>query len=97
MIGVAILDAAGSALILLGAALTLLAAIGLLRLNTPTARLHAAGKASPVGFLVAAVGAALRLGGSAAVVLLLAVAAIALTFPIAMHLLFRAVHRSARS
>ena len=75
-------------------AIVVLAAIGLVRLRTPYARIHAAGKASPVAFLVAAVGASIELGWAGAARLVLAGAALILTLPLAVHLLFRALHRT---
>ncbi|MEM7273188.1 MAG: monovalent cation/H(+) antiporter subunit G [Actinomycetota bacterium] len=77
-----------------GGLVALLAGFGLLKLQTPYARFHAAGKASPVSFLVAAIGAGIILGFSNAVYLVIAAVAMALTLPVGVHLLFRAVHRS---
>lgn len=82
---------------LLGGALAVVAGLGLLRFSTTYARIHAAGKASPVAFLVIAVGAALELGWGGAAKLAVAVAAIVFTLPVAVHLLFRAVYRSTSS
>lgn len=78
----------------LGGALAILAAVGLHRFSTPYARFHAAGKASPVAFLVAAIGAALALGPAGAVELAIASVAMILTLPTGVHLMFRAVHRT---
>lgn len=79
----------------LGALVVLVAAVGLMRFDTPYARIHAAGKASPVAFVIVAVGAAADVGWSGALRLVLAAAALVLTLPVAVHLLFRAVHASA--
>jgi multicomponent Na+:H+ antiporter subunit G len=84
---------AGSIMVL-GAAVAVLAGVGVLRFRTPYARFHAAGKASPVAFLIVAVGASLDLGWGGASRLAVAVAAIVLTLPVGVHLLFRAVHRT---
>ena len=78
--------------VLAGVAVIVLAAIGLFKLKTPYARIHAAGKASPVAFLIAAVGAALELGPAAAARLVVASVALIITLPLAVHLLFRALH-----
>ncbi len=78
----------------LGAVVAVLAGIGLLRFSTPYARLHAAGKASPVAFVVAAIGAGLVLGWSGAAYLIIASIAMVVTLPLGVHLLFRAVHRT---
>ena len=81
-------------LMLAGAGLALLSGIGLLRFTTPYARFHAAGKASPVAFVVVAVGAMFEVGTAGAARLVLASAAMLLTLPVGVHLLFRSVHRT---
>ena len=81
-------------LILSGSTVALLAGIGLLRFRTPYARFHAAGKASPVAFLLVAAGVGIETGWAGAARLAVASAALVLTLPVGVHLLFRAVHRS---
>lgn len=81
-------------LLLMGSFVSMLAGIGLLKFSTPYARFHAAGKASPVAFLLVALGASIELGWVAAAQFLVASAAMVLTLPVGVHLLFRAVHRS---
>ncbi len=83
-----------SVLILAGAVLGVVAAVGLLKFSTPYARFHAAGKASPAAFLLVALGAAFEVGPGGAARLAVAAAAMVLTLPVAVHLLFRAVHRT---
>lgn len=83
-----------SAAVLAGVVIIVLASIGLNRLRTPYARLHAAGKASPTAFVLIAVGVSIELGWIAAAQLAVAVIALTLTLPIAVHLLFRAVHHT---
>lgn len=83
-----------SVFLLAGVAVVVLAGVGLYKLQTPYARIHAAGKASPVAFLIASIGASLELGWSAAAKLVVAGAALILTLPLAVHLLFRALHRT---
>ena len=83
-----------SAFLLAGVAIVVLAGVGLFKLRTPYARIHAAGKASPVAFLIAGVGASIELGWDGAARLVLAGAALILTLPLAVHLLFRALHRT---
>lgn len=83
-----------SVLMLIGSFIAVLAGAGLIRLRTPYARIHAAGKASPVAFIVAAIGASIELGISGAAYLLIATAAMVLTLPVGVHLLFRATHAS---
>lgn len=81
-------------LILAGAMLGLLAGVGLLRFSTPYARFHAAGKASPIAFLLVGIGASLEVGLAGAAQLAVAAVALVLTLPAATHLLFRATHRT---
>ena len=80
--------------VLAGSLVALLAAFGLLRFDSPYARFHAAGKASPVALLVASLGAAPLLGWVGSVYLAISAAGMILTIPLGVHLLFRAVHRS---
>ena len=81
-------------LMLVGGLIAILAGIGVLRFSTSYARFHAAGKASPVAFMVAAIGAGMQLGIAGAALLFVAAAAMILTLPIGVHLLFRAVYRT---
>ncbi len=87
-------SAVAGSIMVLGAAVAVLAGVGVLRFRTPYARFHAAGKASPVAFVIVAIGASLDLGVAGAARLAVAVAAIVLTLPVGVHLLFRAVHRT---
>jgi len=88
------MNALSSVLILIGSAVALLAGIGLLRFKSPYARFHAAGKATPVAFLLVAAAAAMETGWVGAARLGVAAAALVLTLPVSVHLLFRAVHRT---
>lgn len=88
------MNIAASLFILGGGFVALLAGVGVLRFSTSYARFHAAGKASPVAFLVTAVGAGIELGWAGSAYLLLAAVAMILTLPVGVHLLFRAVHRT---
>ena len=88
------MNLAAAVLVLLGASVALLAGIGLIRFRTPYARFHSAGKASPVAFLLVAAGASLETGWGGAARLAVAAAALVLTLPVGVHLLFRAVHRT---
>ena len=81
-------------IMILGGFIALLAAVGLHKFSTPYARFHAAGKASPVAFLIAAVGAGISLGVAGAALLTVASVAMILTLPVGVHLMFRAVHRT---
>jgi len=79
-------------LLLLGAFIAVLAGIGMLSFSTPYARFHAAGKATPVAFLAVALGASTEVGWGGATTLAVASAALVLTLPVGVHLLFRATH-----
>jgi len=81
-------------LMAVGGAIALLAGVGLLRFESSYARLHAAGKASPVAFLVTAIGAAGLIGWEGSAYLAITAVAMVLTLPLGVHLLFRAVHRT---
>ena len=83
-----------TAFLLAGSFVSVLAGIGLLRFSTSYARFHAAGKASPVAFILVAIGAGIELGWGSSALLLVALAAMVLTLPVGVHLLFRAVHRT---
>ncbi len=83
-----------SVFILLGALVALLAGIGLLTFTTSYARFHAAGKASPIAFLLVAIGAGIEVGVTGAAELAIVAAALLLTLPASTHLLFRATHRT---
>jgi len=86
-----------SILLVLGALVALLAGIGLLTFNTPYARFHAAGKASPIAFLLVAIGAGIEVGLRGAAELAIVAVALLLTLPASTHLLFRATHRTTDS
>jgi multicomponent Na+:H+ antiporter subunit G len=91
------MNVVSSAFILLGALVALLAGIGLLTFTTPYARFHAAGKASPIAFLLVAIGASIEVGFRGAAELAIVAAALLLTLPASTHLLFRATHRTTPS
>ena len=80
--------------IVAGALINVFAGIGLVRLSTPYAQFHAAGKASPVSFILIAFGVGIELGWAAALHLAAAVFAVVVTVPVGVHLLFRAVYRT---
>ncbi len=88
------MNALASVFILLGAFVALLAGIGLLTFTTPYARFHAAGKASPIAFLLVAIGAGIEVGVKGAAELAIVAVALLLTLPASTHLLFRATHRT---
>lgn len=85
----------GEALALAGALLTLLAAIGVVRFPDVLARMHALTKASTVGFVLVAVGAALNLPtANDSTSALLAAGLQILTLPVAANLLSRSTYRA---
>ncbi|HSP26912.1 MAG TPA: monovalent cation/H(+) antiporter subunit G [Ilumatobacteraceae bacterium] len=88
------MNVVSSVFILLGSLVALLAGVGLLTFKSPYARFHAAGKATPIAFLLVALGAGIELGAQGAAELAIVAAALLLTLPAATHLLFRATHRT---
>jgi len=91
------MNSVAEVLMVIGALVAVVAGIGLLRFSTPYARFHAAGKASPVAYFIAAIGAGIQLGVAGSAYLLLGAVAMALTLPVGVHLLFRSVHRTTSS
>lgn len=83
-----------SALLVAGAAWTVLAAIGVLKFDDVFARLHAGTKATTLGLILIVSGTALRLDLGEAGKLLVVVLLVFLTAPVGAHLIGRAVHRS---
>lgn len=88
-------DVIGGALLLLGALLAFIAALGVLRFPDILARLHAATKPQVLGLMVMALGLALILRRpSVAATLLLVVAFQIITGPISAHMLSRSGYRT---
>ncbi|MCR8671029.1 monovalent cation/H(+) antiporter subunit G [Agrococcus sp. HG114] len=91
----ALLDVVGAVLILLGAALTLTAAVGIVRLPDVLNRMHAASKPQTLGFLLLCVGLALVLReGSATAMLAVAACLQLVTSPVATQMMAKAAHRT---
>ena len=87
----------GHALLVLGAALTLLAAIGMVRFRDAFSRMHALTKASTAGSLLVLLGAAIALSHPNDVTsLVLAALLQVLTSPVAANMVSRATYRSER-
>jgi multicomponent Na+:H+ antiporter subunit G len=83
----------GPALALAGAALTLVAAIGVVRFPDVLARMHALTKASTVGVVLVLLGGAVTLTNlNAVTTLLLAAALQLLTMPVAANLMSRSTY-----
>lgn len=83
----------GEAIALVGAALTLLSAIGVVRFPNVLARLHALTKASTVGLVLVLLGGAFALDGANEITsLVLAGALQILTMPVAANLMSRSTY-----
>lgn len=91
------MDIAGEVLLVIGAAWSVLAAIGVNRFGDIYARMHAATKTTTLGVLLVLVGTALRLDPLDGAKLLLAAVLLFLTAPIGAHLIGRSVHRNVGS
>ena len=78
---------------LAGAALTLLAGVGVLRFPDALARMHAATKATTLGLLLIVVGAEFQVTGGSTK-LALVVGLVFLTTPVAAHLVGRSTYRA---
>ncbi len=90
-----VLDVVSAGLLLTGALLALIAALGLVRFPDVFSRMHAATKPATLGILLVTTGAALQQDASADVTKLLLVAAFQfLTAPVAAHMIGRAAYRS---
>jgi multicomponent Na+:H+ antiporter subunit G len=85
----------GGVLVLLGAAFTLLASIGMVRFNDVFVRMHSLSKASTFGVLLALTGAAISLT-NANDITSLALAAVlqVVTSPVAANMISRATYRA---
>lgn len=89
------LEGVVAALLLGGAAFSLLAAIGLQRFDSVFARMHAATKAVTLGLLLVVAAAGIRVDEPGARTKLVLVAALQLvTAPLAAHMLARAAYRA---
>ncbi len=87
------MDAVGDVFLVLGAAFALIAGVGVHRFTDVYSRMHAAAKAPTLGLVLAAVGAALRIGTIAAAGTLALVVVLQLvTAPVGTHVVSRAVH-----
>ena len=80
---------------LVGAAFSLLATVGLHRFDDVFARMHAAGKASTLGLLLIVIGAGMRLSDIGSLLKLGVVAVMAvITIPAGVHVIARAAWRA---
>lgn len=83
-----------SALLLLGALVGLIGAIGVLRLPDSYTRMHAASKAGALGAALVLAGVAAASRGAFALTTLFAMVVVLATAPLAAHALARAAHRA---
>ncbi len=86
-------DVMTGVLALVGATFTLLAGIGVLRFPDTLSRMHAATKATTLGFLLVVAGAVVQLSGGSTK-LGFAVGLVFLTAPVAAHLVGRSTYRA---
>ena len=88
------MNALGGILLIAGATFVLIGAIGVLRFETPTERLHAAAKGPTLGLILVGAGAAVMIGTTQAVVgVLLVIVLQLLAGPIGSHMIGRVIHR----
>jgi len=82
----------GGILLMTGALFVLIGAVGIVRFDTPTERLHAAAKGPTLGLMLVGAGAAVTIGSAAATVGIVAVIVLQLLAgPIGTHMIGRAV------
>lgn len=91
------MDTFGEILLVVGAAWSVLAAIGVNRFGDVYARMHAATKTTTLGVLLVLCGTATTMGPAAAAKVMLAGVLLFLTAPIGAHVIGRAVHRNVGS
>ena len=97
MSGAGAADAAAAVLFILGALLSLVAAVGLLRFPDVLTRMHSAAKPQVLGLILITIGVGLRLRDPSAVGLLtLVVLSQLVTAPVASHMIGRAAVRGGR-
>jgi multicomponent Na+:H+ antiporter subunit G len=88
-------DVISSVLVIAGALLALISAIGLHRFGDVFSRVHAAGKAAPLGAAMVFGAAAIELGDPGDIEkLFLTLLLLGLTFPTGVHMVARAAYRA---
>lgn len=89
------MDVLAGVLVVVGAAFTLVAAIGLHRFHDVFARVHAAGKSAPLAATLVLIGVGIEIADAAATTrLVLGVLLLSLTFPVGVHMVLRAAYRT---
>lgn len=92
------MSAVATAMMIVGAAFTMLAGIGTLRFHDVYTRMHPAAKGPTLGLLLVAIGAALELRSLAVTLALVLVVVLQfLAAPVGTHLLSRAIHERVSS
>lgn len=95
MSAVLVVDVVSGALLLLGTALALVAAVGLVRFPDVLTRMHAATKPQTLGLLLVLAGLALRVRDPGALTIIALVALFQLlTAPVSAHMVARAAFRT---
>ena len=89
-----VLSVLASALLLLGALLGLIGAIGVIRLPDSYTRMHSASKAGALGATLILAGVAAASAGAFALAALFAAGVLLATAPLAAHAMARAAHRA---
>ena len=89
-----VLSVLASVLLLLGALLGLIGAIGVIRLPDSYTRMHSASKAGALGAALILTGVAAASEGAFALAALFAAAVLLATAPLAAHAMARAAHRA---
>lgn len=90
-------DVIAGILLVAGAVFVLIAAVGVVRFETPTERLHAAAKGPTLGLLLLGSGTAVRIGSTSAVVAVVLIIALQLLAgPLGSHMIGRAIDRLER-
>ena len=90
-------DAIAGVLLILGAGFVLVGAVGVIRFDTPTERLHAAAKGPTLGLLLLGSGTAVAIGStSATVAVVLIIVLQLLAGPLGSHMIGRAIVREER-
>ena len=87
------MDIVGGLLLIAGAVFVLVGAVGVIRFDTPTERLHAAAKGPTLGLMLLAAGAAFRIASVTAVVAVVLVVVLQLlSGPLGSHMIGRTIH-----
>lgn len=87
----------GGIMLIIGAGFVLIGAVGVVRFNTPTERLHAAAKGPTLGLLLLGGGTAVRIGSSSATVAVILIIMLQLLAgPLGSHMIGRAIDRLER-